>query len=446
MTCKRVLRTIAVVLFLLTVRSASAGYLQFLLSSELAKNHGPVAPHTSFNGVCSGDADGDCLDDAVENELIQKVNPSYFLDEDESCSRMYVYAQVRPVGHGVDVWRVDGRVKRVNVTYFYLYEEDCQSYVGFAGHNGDSEHVRFFLSSLDLKTWTLDHGIYWRHSGNKDVTGIHINNIATDIKGVVGQAVNVPPIVASDQNGHGSWEGFSAYSSACSFSGSDIRDCFDKDQARYSRSSRPAILHNIGGPSLGRQRGPERWRTGTPHLTVSGSEVYTLRNTVREYWMPRRDFCGWRCLPGIPCSSCTGSLEGKLDQEEFSRQSRPVTPEENGAPYQYQCKFTRDGGPEVDNFGTWTYRGQNPQGHLLYTVVDKAATHYYRLWYSKQIGPKSERWILEWVAPNNWQGQALGRCDFFDVSLAGSLVEFSGPTGACSNGVKQTCYGPAGPP
>lgn len=438
MTCNRVLRAAAAVLLLLAVRPASAGYLQFLLSSELAKNHGPEAPHTSFTGVCSGDADGDCLDDTIENELIQKVNPSYFLDESENCPRMYVYAQVRPAGHGVDVWRVDGRVKRVAVTYFYLYEKDCKT---FGGHNGDSEHVRFFLSSLDLKTWTLDHGIYWRHAGNKDVTGIHINNIATDIRNVVGQAVNVPPIVAPDQDGHGSWEGRSAYSDDCS-SDFTTRDCFNEDEARYSTSFRPAILHNIGGPDRGRHAGPERWRTGTPHITVSGSDVYTLRNNIREYWMPVRDFCGWRCPFGNQlCSACSGSLEGKLDKGEFSRQSRPVTAAENGAPYQYQCKFTRNGGPEIDNFGTWTYRGQNPQGHLLYTVVDIAGTNYYRLWYSKQVGPKTERWILESVAPNEWLKPARVTCEFFDVSVAGSLLEFGGPSGACSNGVRQTCYG-----
>ncbi len=436
MTGNRVVSAFAAMLFLLCARPLCGGNLTFVLSSQLAKNHGPGAPHTSFNGVCQGDGDNDCLDDALENELIGKLNPRYYLDEDEHCPKMYVYAQVRPVGNGIDVWRVDGRLKQVNVTYFYNYEKDCK----VDGHHGDSEHVRFFLFSQDLRTWTLDRAIYWRHSGSKTISGAHLANVAYDVSGMLGQP-NVPPLVAADEDGHGSWEARWAYGNDCTADSTTIpRTCFDKDQARTSTFTRPTILHNVGGPDRGRFSGPERWRTGTSHLTVSGAEVFTLRNNIREYWAPARPFCGWlQCLSPFGCS-CAGSLDGKLDKEVFTRQSRPITTAEYGAPYTYQCTFTRNGGPQVANHVTWTYRGQNPQGHLLYTAVDIAGTHYYRIWFS-QTSEFGARWILESVAQNDWQGAPKVTCNAFDVNLAGTAVLFSGASGACSNGVNQTCYG-----
>ena len=204
----------------------------------------------------------------------------------------------------------------------------------------------------------------------------------------------------------------------------------------------PTIQHNIGGPDGGRFSGPEHWRVSPPQRVVSGSEVYTDRGGYREYWTPARPFCGWTCTT-VSCLNfhdCAGSLKGKLDTAPFTRQSRPITQADYGAPYTYQCTFTRNGGAEVANQVTWTYRGQNPEGHLLYTATDIGGTHYYRLWYSapKEYG---ERWILESVAPNDWRGAAQVTCNQLDVNLAGTVVIFSGATGACSNGVRQTCYG-----
>ena len=225
MTSNRVVFVCAVVFLLLAAPGLTAANLYYNLTSELAKNHGPGAPHTSFNGFCQGDQDNDCLDDAMEWELIQKLNPRYYLDEDESCRTMYVYAQVRPAAPSVDVWRVDGRMKWVNVTYFYNYEKDCQ---GLDGHSGDSEHVRFYLFSQDLKKWTLDHAIYWRHSDSKTISGTHLANVAYDVSGQLGQP-NVPPLVAADQNGHGSWEAKWAYGDECTADTIVFprRTCFD---------------------------------------------------------------------------------------------------------------------------------------------------------------------------------------------------------------------------
>jgi hypothetical protein len=438
MTSMRGVSAVAVMLLLMCAAPLAAANLTYVLSGELAKNHGPGWPHTAFNGVCQGDADNDCLDDAMEQELMKRLNPRYYRDEDESCPTMYVYAQVRPASESVDVWRVDGRLKWVDVTYFYNYAEDCK----IDGHYGDSEHVRYFLYSQDLKTWTLDRATYWRHSDTKTVSGNHLSNIAWDVSGQLGQP-NVPPVIAADEDGHGSWEARSAYSDDCTADSTFPfrRTCFDEDEARKSHYTQQPILHNIGGPDGGRFRGPEHWRTGTEHLTVSGSEVYTLRNGIREYWMPARDFCGWKCIEPL-CSlrGCAGSLQGKLDTAPFTRQSRPITQADYGAPYTYQCTFTRNGGAETANQVTWTYRGQNPEGHLLYTATDIGGTHYYRLWYSapKEYG---ERWILESVGPNDWRGPAQVTCNQFDVNLAGTVVIFSGTSGACSNGVQQKCYG-----
>jgi hypothetical protein len=344
----------------------------------------------------------------------------------------------------VDVWRVDGRIKEVNVTYFFLYPQDCNF---FYGHFGDSEHVRFHLSSTDMKRWTLDSGTYWRHNGNSTYSGEYIYNIA------LGVGSN-RPIVAADEDSHGSWEARSAYSSACSNDDSilGIRDCFTKDEARYSAYNVNTIVYNIGGPDLGRQNGPERWRTGTPNLTVSGSSVYTERNGKREYWAPNTKFCGWKCsfidaAAGCrsPVDKCATPLDEKIDKGMFSRQSRPMTANENGGrPFSYNCTFQQSypSGTPAPNQVTWTYRGTNPQGHFLYTATDIGGTHYYRLWYVGQTPSKFERWILESVAPNDWQGPPQVRCDAFDVGPGGQQVTFGGPNGgACSNGVFQVCFG-----
>lgn len=417
-----------------------ASALVYELSSELAKNHGPGAPHTSFAGVCQNDGDGDCLDDARENQLAQLVNPQYYFDEDESCPTLFLYAQVRPVGHGVDVWRVDGRVKRVNVTYFFLYERDCKA---IGGHLGDSEHVRFTLTSQNLRSWTLEKGRYWRHDGNSTFPASHLNYIAGGVQ-------SSRPVVASDEDGHGSWEAVSPYDDDCSDEDSifGIRDCFTGSSVLFSSFQVLPLLHNIGGPDLGRLNGPEKWRTGTPHLTVSGSQVYTQRNGKLEFWQGgNTKFCGWQCAFAdgdcrSPVANCSSGLNGKLDKEVFSRQSRPVTAaDNNGQSFPYTCIFQRNG-VWNQNTVTWTYRGQNPQGHLLYTVTDIGGTHYYRLWYVGNIGVNAERWILEAVAPNDWQGPAQVRCDNFDVRSSGNEVYFSGPSGSCSNGVSQIC----GPP
>jgi hypothetical protein len=426
--------------FLAAAGLSSASALEYQLSSELAKNHGPGAPHTSFIGVCQNDHDGDCLDDAMEDQLAQMVNPRIYFDEDEGCPTLYLYAQVRPVGHGVDVWRVDGRVKRVNITYFFLYTRDCKS-VG--GHLGDSEHVRYTLTSTNLKTWTLEKGRYWRHSGDSIISASHLNYIAQGVG-------STRPVVAADEDGHGSWEAVSPYDDDCSDEDSilGIRDCFNRSSAIFSDFQVLPLLHNIGGPDLGRLNGPEKWRTGTSHLTVSGSQVYTERNGRREFWQGGNSkFCGWQCALAngdclSPLSDCSGGLNGKLDQEVFSRQSRPVTAvDNNGQSFTYNCIFQR-AGVWYQNNVTWTYRGDNPQGHLLYTATDIGGTHYYRLWYVGNIGLNAERWILESVAPNDWQGPAQVRCDNFDVLRSGDEIDFSGPSGACSNGVLQICGAP----
>jgi hypothetical protein len=421
---------------------APAAALDFPLPSELAKNHGPGAPHTSFVGVCQNDQDGDCLDDAMENKLAELVNPRYYLDEDESCPTLFLYAQVRPVGHGVDVWRVDGRVKQVNITYFFLYNRDCKS---IGGHLGDSEHVRFTLRSQNLKTWTLESGRYSRHSGTSTFPASHLNYMANGVQ-------STRPIVAADEDGHGSWEGVSPYDDDCSNEDSvlGIRDCFNRSSAYFSSYQIHPIQHNIGGPDLGRLNGPEKWRTGTPHLSIFASQVYTERNGKWETWQggsPK--FCGWQCslTDGsgdclVPKSGCAGGLNGKLDKTVFSRQSRPVTAaDNNGQSFPYNCTFWRNGAWH-SNTNTWTYRGTNPQGHLLYTVNDIAGTHYYRLWYVGNIGINAERWILESVAPNDWQGPAQVRCDQFDVRTSGDELTYGGPAGTCSNGVVQYCARP----
>jgi hypothetical protein len=439
---------LALMLFL-SVEPASAARLVYVLSSPLAKNHGPGLPHTSYFGVCQNDQDGDCLDDAMENRLAELVNPSYYFDQNESCPARYVYFQVRPQSSGVDTWRVDGVIKLVHITYFFNYEKDCK----IDGHLGDSERVIYTLQSTDLQTWSLESGVYYRHTGFKSVSGDYLATFAR----ALGRS---SPVIASEHEGHGSWEGASPYNHDCSPDAAFFRSCFNRSEARLSTPTPNPLLHNIGGPDQGRIGGPERWRPHPEHLIVSGRDVYTPRNGKREYWTRRDDlpesrrFCGWQCsqrypdgtcntLSGNPLfaqSSCAGALDGKLDRAYFDKQSRPITAADNGGrSLSYSCT------QEVPTGGTttlltWTYRGDGPQGHLRYTAQDsRGTTFYYRLWYVGIPEILTQRWILEQVAPNDWEGRALNRCDQFDVSVAGSFLRFAGPSGTCSNGVRLQC-------
>src|SRR5688572_8486873 len=137
---------------------AADAYLTYTLSSELKKSS------------CAGDSDSDCLDNAEETNLAWAASPWYFYDEDEGCSewrneqgapashfQRQDFIQVRPEGGGIGAWSpTDGRTKWIRVSYFFLFPHDCGAKAGFiGGHQGDTEHIKLYLYSYDLKTWYL---------------------------------------------------------------------------------------------------------------------------------------------------------------------------------------------------------------------------------------------------------------------------------------------------
>lgn len=314
---------------------------------------------------CSGDADGDCLDDSIETGLAWAVSPWYFYDEDEGCSgwendfgqasshfARRDYVQIRPHDRQVGSWTpTDGRAKWVTVTFFFLYPHDCGSNFGFAGHQGDSERVRYYLYSYDLTTWYLSYAYYDHHGRSTYVSGSFLEARANDL-GTSWASV------AADEDKHGSWMGRVVGSSHCAGSEDDFCygtcDCFvntwawDFGNGYYDV---PSGARNIGGPW------PEQWNT--TYVTVSGSDAYTALDVGhglnREYWTDESGtyqwFCGWECPSYYRASdghcivsvhgrsNCAeGPLSDKVDTYDFSSLSglasasaelaaeRPVTP------------------------------------------------------------------------------------------------------------------------
>jgi len=299
---------------------------------------------------CSGDTDGDCLDNSLENSLAWAVSPWYFYDEDEGCNSGSHYAphdyiQVRPHGTGVGDWSgSDGKQKWVTVTFFFLYPHDCGSNLGFSGHQGDSERVYFNLYSYDLYTWYLA-SAYYDHHGNTDyVSGSWLETWA-DYIGTNWASV------AADEDKHGSWPGYYPWSSHCAGSMDNIWqcaggscDCFRTSSWQNDYNSGymrvPDASRNIGGPS------PEQWLA--PHVTVSGNDAYTALDVGhglnKEYWTPRSDaykkFCGWECQEGYRYSdgdcffvihgraNCAdGPLSDKVDTYPFTLDPPPPPPD-----------------------------------------------------------------------------------------------------------------------
>ena len=291
--CALVLFTCA---FLLAAAPADAA-LTYNTSSALKKSS------------CSGDTDGDCLDNSIETSLAWAVSPWYFYDEDEGCSgwendfgqssthfARRDYVQVRP--HDREVWSwtpTDGRAKWVTVSFFFLYPHDCGDNFGFAGHQGDSERVRFYLYSYDMTTWYLSYAYYDHHNRSTYVSGSFLEARALDL-GTSWASV------AADEDKHGSWMGRVVGSSHCAGSEDDFCygtcDCFQgdwEDDFANGQYDVPSGSRNVGGPW------PESWNGG--YVTVSGMDAYTTldvgHGANREYWSDESGtyqwFCGWQC-------------------------------------------------------------------------------------------------------------------------------------------------------
>jgi MYXO-CTERM domain-containing protein len=298
---------------LASATSAEAQQLGFTLSSDLKK------------AGCAADDDGDCLDNFLEAELAFMVAPHYFYDEDEGCSGApYLgnanplhygrkdFFQVRPLNANVSAWQPnDGVVKTVQITYFLLHPHDCQSHLGFGGHQGDSEHVRFRLQSTDLRSWALTLGEYHHHSRVDNFSGAYLASRASEIG-------TVYPSIAADEDGHGSWPGRVGSSSHCAGSQDDFClsscDCFVGSMASALANGKWEYLatdRNVGGPS------PEQFRPSA--VTVSGGHAFSTfsvghGNNV-EYWTARTDsfkkFCGWECSSRNSDGDCNTSVHSE---------------------------------------------------------------------------------------------------------------------------------------
>jgi hypothetical protein len=335
----RVLVSMLFVAAALVLASAAEAALTYSLSTPLKKD------------ACTNDRDSDCLDQFEETNLAWALSPWYFYDEDESCSgwtnrfglpsshfARRDYFQVRPQGSGVRDWSAtDGKAKWVAVTYFLNFPHDCAVIFGQAGHQGDSENVRFHLYSYDLRTWYLSHAYYAHHGRFDHVSGSFLQSNAQAL-GTVWASI------AADQNSHGSWPGREVSSSHCAGSMDDFCnsfcDCFIntwRSDFQNGYMEFPSANRNVGGPPN------ETWDPSV--VTVAGGHAYTTldvgHGANREYWTPGpsgyQKFCGWECAEGWRrtsdnnCSltihdrsNCAdGPLSQKVDPSFFSLDPPP---------------------------------------------------------------------------------------------------------------------------
>jgi len=291
------------------VNDCKGNCLGFTLSSALKKSG------------CAGDDDGDCLDNLKENDLAWIVAPFYYYDEDEDCSGAWYtdgpsalhygrrdFVQVRPVG-SVGQWTSGTSAKTVQITYFLLHPHDCQSHVGFGGHQGDGERVLFRLRSQDLRTWYVVSGDYDHHGRMHTFSGEYLRARASEIG-------TVYPNVAADEDGHGSWPGEKGSKSACAGSEDDFCtfgtcDCFvGTMQDAFTNGHREMVSasRNIGGPP------PELWRPAVVSVRslIPPIEAYSVFNVghgaIPEFWTPRagsyKKFCGWECTTRVDGGDC----------------------------------------------------------------------------------------------------------------------------------------------
>ncbi len=326
---RRVLILLAALIFGLALSSASEAVLTYSTPTELKKS------------PCSGDTDGDCLDNVEEANLAWAVAPWYLYDEGEGCSgwrnsyslpaahfARQDFFQVRPEGGSVQDWSPqDGKAKWVKVSYFFNYPHDCSA-AGFSGHQGDAEHIRVALYSYDLKTWYLYNAYYAHHDRDHWFSGTFLEDQA--------RALGTNWIsVAAGEDSHGSWPGLEPDSADCAGPEDDFCPtckCFVGTwRQALSGSGREVVAatRNIGGPA------PETWNASV--LTVAGAEAYTELDTGhgvnREYWSPRsgafQKFCGWECPaasrnPDGTCAvavhdqtGCSPPLSSKVDTSFF---------------------------------------------------------------------------------------------------------------------------------
>ncbi len=331
-----VLIPLAALVFGLALTSSAHAALTYTTPTDLKKT------------PCSGDSDGDCLDDTEEANLAWAVAPWYFYDEDESCSgwqnsyglpsvhfARQDFFQVRPEGGAIENWSpMDGKAKWVKVSYFFNHPHDCQSAAGFGGHQGDSEHIKVELYSYDLRTWYLYQAYYAHHDQDHYFSGTYLEEKAL--------ALGTSWIsVAADGDSHGSWPGLDPDATDCAgpeddFCGANCkcfvgtwRDAFKGGKGRETVS----VTRNIGGPA------PEKWNPAV--LTVAGNEAYSQldvgHGSNREYWSARSDafqkFCGWECpaanrnADGTCAVSvhdrtgCSSALSTKVDTSFFQLQA-----------------------------------------------------------------------------------------------------------------------------
>lgn len=294
---------------------------------------------------CAGDHDGDCLNDAVENELAWIASPQYFLDEEESCASAWYlnngpmdgsygradFVQVRPGSTALKItwsgilpviqsvaldianWAPNnGLTYFVSIVYVFGHFFDCHS-----SHLGDNENVVYTFSSTDLKTWSLGSSVYNAHGAANTFGGDYLAARASEIGSLYAS-------VAADQDGHGSWPGKTGDSSDCAGPEDDcniftcpfqVRDCFYDDTMRDSYQNGhweyPDTSRNIGEPFSEWNRNV-LWVWGD-YAQITLPTVYGNNSEIISSDPPYDVFCGFTCASRGGDGNCSYEVNGTTD-------------------------------------------------------------------------------------------------------------------------------------
>lgn len=149
---------------------------------------------TSVSVAQTGDLDGDGLPDAVEQALLERFLPRFFLSQNE-CSEMpaeFALYEAEPrvvaangtiYGQAFPVESAEG--ERIELHYFHLWAKDC----GRWGHPLDAEHVSVLLGASEFDAPAAEwRALYWYAAAHEDTVcdvshGAHARTIDAEERG-----------------------------------------------------------------------------------------------------------------------------------------------------------------------------------------------------------------------------------------------------------------------
>ncbi len=144
--------------------------------------------------VHAGDLDGDGLADSVEQALLERFLPRFFLSQNECAEMPAEFALHEPeprvlaangtiYGQAFPVSTAEG--DRIELHYFHLWAKDC----GRLGHPLDAEHVSALLAASEINAPVAEwRALYWYAAAHEDTVcdvshGAHAQTLDAEERG-----------------------------------------------------------------------------------------------------------------------------------------------------------------------------------------------------------------------------------------------------------------------